>query len=398
MTFPSNSTTDLDIDEAHNIQEKHHKLPANLNHDESETSLRSPISEAISEPDMQTTSVRSTDRRNTCDTKRKVPSCYATATKRVRRNHNGSKQVKEKTRSHLIGESPKLHRMDAVKTMIHNAVEGLPFIPGCRIQAPEVCQIFCNRIQTAGFETVQILTQLFCGIGNIDSLVELKSACHVAQENEVNQHGPKTVRILKALEDCEVAIGKYVIRRRIRLVELLDLRWELEEHYRDENSYTRVRKTTKLQRRGRASTRALEHMEEDLCPEIDKRDTRYQTLHRRLQNHLSNARNWHSLYHSLYPLVLALIPTSGTCAVSTTKIERLPASIFTIFLELLKEERGSSLQRLHKCLPQEIYSMLKGETSSPCSASFLEEIDHTVEHISNRASPDNEPGIITRLN
>ena len=219
----------------------------------------------------------------------------------------------------IVNQSIKLLRMDQVLTTIQSSVSNLPRVPGCLLAPKEICRLFCERLYNNNFEDIQTLTRLFCGFANVDAFQQLRTACSAARSSDrAIEVSSRTVQIVAAIERSEVEVGRHEIFRRISLVELLDVRLGLEQRYQAQKPHRELR-AVRGPHTNRASSQALEDMETDLCPGLAKSHPQYQSTHKRLQNHLSNARNWQSLRDVLSLESLVLIPMNGPFTVCASK-------------------------------------------------------------------------------
>ncbi|KAJ9634554.1 hypothetical protein H2199_008837 [Coniosporium tulheliwenetii] len=294
------------------------------------------------------------------------------------------KGLKRKSNEHGLGSksskrSKKRLPFDASSSKFF---EELQHIPQGIIQSAEVYQTFIKRSNSEDENGLRLLTRLFFAIASPDAFFQLRDACSSVRRKAdvtVPQHINTVTQTVEALDNLETAASTNAILRRYHLTCLVEHRNERENQFKIEkperatrnprhgrSSVGPVDKPGRQQEGfGRASSMALADIMAEAYPGLmqpSKQRTasnaEYQRRYKTLRNRLCSGRNWHLMQQKFSPGILALVPTGGDSEIQNYEVEKLPVSLFTVFLDVLAELRGDFLQQVSGLVSQHIHDIL----------------------------------------
>ncbi|KIW00337.1 uncharacterized protein PV09_08050 [Verruconis gallopava] len=250
-------------------------------------------------------------------------------------------------------DSPKTQRLTLLKEM-EDVDQDI-------INPQDIYQQFLDRSSGVDEDAVRILVRLFYAIASPQAFDQLKDVCTLIRtEGEVVilQKTDTAAQTINALNALDTAATVHSILRRFHLVRLLEHRTERERQHESEKPQRRAKKSKLPRMKGlrtyqNSSSLALADLMAEAYPHLDKpariRDaagTEYGKRHSSLKHMLVAGRNWHALQQA-FPLgILALIPTGRECGIQNSDIERLHASVFDGFLDILTELRGDFIREV----------------------------------------------------
>ncbi|MCJ1475014.1 hypothetical protein MMC13_003674 [Lambiella insularis] len=260
------------------------------------------------------------------------------------------------------------------------------YIPPEIIQPDDLYRLLANRSEKKYDDMLPLLTRLFFAIASPDAFSQLSEACMTVRQEQASPSVTTLNEVLPPMQILDHLDAKSSVSstlRRFHLTRLLDRRINLGNDYKN----TRSRRTTKQrkhdskqlnglldrgdirngdERSARIDTKALTDIMAESYPHLkqprrDKSaftDAKYRDRLSKLQNRLSCARNWHALQQKCSPGILALVPCGGEFQIQIDRVERLPSSIFSVFLEVLFEKRGSFLVKVSQSVSRHIQNIV----------------------------------------
>ena len=321
---------------------------------------------------------------------------------RPKRTDQAAKKKRSATNGELQRKKPRTSRTEEpTRTPDSTQVPRLPLVdfpalPHGTIQPRNVYIMLQDRCRGQPHEDVLFLTRLFFSLGSPSSVAQLKDAVLMIRrqtDSRTQNDLSEIAHISRWLDQTELSAP---LRRRYGLVRSLQRRRELETRHNNQNGIRRSSRKRKLVRHDssrydqddgvicltttKANEAALRDLVEECYPYLhapvrglpDPQDYEFIRQKNQIQYRLGAARKYTSLQEAVSIGAVALIPIdgipvsryviylsfTGTPLTSVCRLERLSEKVFTTFLEVLAEKRGSFLRSLTGTLSGHISDLL----------------------------------------